>query len=314
MTGWELIELLVKAHRRPHLIGTLKNGVVAALGLEGRLFTIVNGTVINRVSPSAIKNRSNKNAYQNPGGDTLWPAPEGTSLGYEYTTGSWRVPPSITGAVWEVVSQTDESAILRAEIDLVNNQQLGIPCEFERHIAIEIHPNTLVQKVSELIRYIGKTPLHNEKFLLAPWSLCQFNSFPGGKVFLPVPGKDDIWDLYGPSDQQRSVENDKYAIKTETTERFQVSLSENIPWIEYVSGAGFSAKRYIKELPSEQSFIDIADAPPDQLPSHKGVKLSVYCDPSGFMEIEACGGCPASLAPGTELRVDVITEYKSFNP
>lgn len=46
---------------------------------------IMNNKVINRVVPSAIKNRSNRNSYQNPGGDTLWPATEGTVFGYEYT-------------------------------------------------------------------------------------------------------------------------------------------------------------------------------------------------------------------------------------
>ena len=95
MTGFELIELLDKAYRRWHLIGNMENGVIAALDLEGRLFTMVNGQVINRVLPSAIEKRSNKHAYQNPGGDALWPAPEGTTLGYEYHTGSWRVPPSV---------------------------------------------------------------------------------------------------------------------------------------------------------------------------------------------------------------------------
>jgi hypothetical protein len=27
------------------------------------------------------------------------------------------------------------------------------------------------------------------------------------------------------------------------------------------------------------------------------------------MEIEACGGCPDTLVPGTELSVKIITEY-----
>ncbi|MDD4757259.1 MAG: hypothetical protein PHG29_14370, partial [Prolixibacteraceae bacterium] len=128
MTGRELTDLLSQSYRRWHLTGTIENGVIAALDMEGRLFTVVNNNVINRVVPSAIINRSNKNAYQNPGGDTLWPAPEGTSLGYEYTTGTWRVPPSITGAVWEVVEETTGRTVIRAEIDLVNNLQTGIPC------------------------------------------------------------------------------------------------------------------------------------------------------------------------------------------
>jgi hypothetical protein len=55
----------------------------------------------------------------------------------------------------------------------------------------------------------------------------------------------------------------------------------------------------------------IADAPPEQLPSDFGVNLSIYCDPADFMEIEACGGYSDTLVPGTELGVNVTTEYFS---
>ena len=137
MTGQDLIGLMHKSHRRVHVTGTPENGTIAALDLEGRLFAVVNDRVLNRVVPSAIENRSNKTAYLNPGGDALWPAPEGTCFGYEYATGKWRVPPSITAAVWEVTEQSENKTVIRAEVDLVNNRLLGIPCEFERHIEIE---------------------------------------------------------------------------------------------------------------------------------------------------------------------------------
>ncbi len=136
MTGQELIDLMGQAKRRVHIIGSPENGIITALDLEGRLFAVLNGRVLNRVVPSAILNRSNKTAFLNPGGDALWPAPEGSFYGYEYGTGNWRVPPAITGAVWNVVEQSGNRAVIRAEIDLVNNRQLGIPREFERHIKI----------------------------------------------------------------------------------------------------------------------------------------------------------------------------------
>jgi len=310
MTGTELIDLLEKAHRRPHLTGTVENGVIAALNMEGRLFAVVNNKVINRVVPSAIMNRSNKDAYQNPGGDTLWPAPEGTIFGYEYNTGKWRVPPSVTGAVWEVISVTENISVIRTETDLVNNLQLGIPCEFERIIQIKNIDNGLNLNVNEIIRYIGTKKLNKGEFLLAPWSLCQFDSGDSGKVTMPQPGKDDVWDMYEPSDNQRKMINGRYIIDTKTDKRFQLGLSENIPWIEYTLGGQYWVKRYTGVLPEGQSYIDISDAPPDSKPSGRGIKLSVYCDPSGFMEIEACGGCPEYLEPGTELSTVVSTEYR----
>ena len=309
MTGRELKDLLSQSYRRSHLIGTLENGVIAALDMEGRLFTIVNNKVINRVVPAAIINRSNKNAYQNPGGDTLWPAPEGTCYGYEYSSGQWRVPPAITGAVWEVVEQSEDKAVIRAEIDLVNNRQLGIPCEFERHVEIEQTGKSLVQRVTEVIRYIGTRTLDKGEFSLAPWSLCQFDSVQGCKVIMPPPQAGEICDMYGSSLSQRGMSGDKYVVDTQTDFRFQLGLSENVPWIEFISGNDFRVKRHAGTLPAGQRYIDIGDTDPEQFPSDFGVKLSIYCDPSGFMEIEACGGCPDTLSPGSELSVNVITEF-----
>ena len=309
MTGNDLITLMHQSHRRIDVIGTPENGIIAGLDLEGRLFAVVNDRVLNRVVPSAIMNRSNKNAYLNPGGDALWPAPEGTCFGYEYGTGKWRVPPSITGAVWEVIQKEDNKSVIRAEIDLVNNIQVGIPCEFERHIEFKLNGKSLIQNIREIIRYTGIRTLEKSEFRLAPWSLCQFDSGQGCNVFLPPPEEEDIWDMYDSSLSNRGISGDKYIVETKTDFRFQLGLGEKVPWIQYRMRNDFHVKRFTGTLSPEQNHIDISDSAPDQYPAEKGVKLSVYCDPSGFMEIEACGGCPDILLPGTELIVNIITEY-----
>jgi hypothetical protein len=311
MTGYDLIDLMHESHRRVHVLGTPENGIVAALDLEGRLFAVVNGLVINRVVPSAIVNRTNRHGYLNPGGDALWPAPEGTCFGYEYNTGKWRVPPAITGAVWEVAEQSENSVMIKAEIDLVNNRQNGIPCEFERHIEIEHSGKSMIQKVTELIRYFGVKTLNQDEFSLAPWSLCQFDSGIGCKVIMQPPSTEDIHDMYNSSLTKRAISGDKYVVDTKTDFRFQLVLGESVPWVEYIKGNVFRVKRYVGNLPPGQHYIDISDAPPEQFPSDFGVKLSIYCDPADFMEIEACGGCCDTLVPGTELSVNVTTEYIS---
>jgi hypothetical protein len=309
MKGQEFLDLLNLSHRRSYVIGTPENGIIAALDLEGRLFTVMNDKVLNRIVPSAVINRSSKQAYLNPGGDALWPAPEGTCFGYEYGTGKWRVPPEITGAVWEVLKHSDNTAVIKAEIDLVNNRQLGIPCEFERHIKVERRENCLIQNITELIRYIGIKTLNKDEFRLAPWSLCQFDTRKGCKVIMPPVSAEEIRDLYESSVSRRRKSGDKYVVNAHTDFRFQLGLGKNVSWIEYNGCNNFRVKRHTGNLPPGQEYIDIADAPPDQFPSEKGIKMSIYCDPSGFMEIEACGGCPDILSPGTELIVDIITEY-----
>lgn len=314
MTGNELIDLMLQSHRRVHVVGTPENGVIAALDLEGRLFAVVNGKVQNRVVPSAIMNRSNRKAFLNPGGDALWPAPEGTCYGYEYGTGKWRVPPAITGAVWEVVGQSEGKAVIRAEIDLINNRRLGIPCEFERHVEVTKEKDGLTQNVTEVIRYLGDKTLAACEFRLAPWSLCQFDVGEESRIVMPPPSEADVWDMYGSSLSKRGLSGDRYVVDAKTDFRFQLGLGKNVPWAEYRRDPGLRVKRSAGKLPTGQSYIDIADAPPGQMPSEVGVKLSVYCDPSGFMEIEACGGCPDTLVPGDELSVNIATEYRLDGP
>jgi hypothetical protein len=309
MKGKELLDLMRQAQRRVHVVGSQENGIIAALDLEGRLFAVLHGKVLNRVVVSAILNRTNRGAFLNPGGDVLWPAPEGTCFGYQYSTGDWRVPPAITGAVWEVMAQEVDHAVIRAEIDLVNNRQLGIPCEFERHIRISGTATTLIQDMTEIIRYIGSRTLDAKEFLLAPWSLCQFDSGTGGRVVMPPPDANDIWDLYESSESHRGLMKNLYKINTVTRKRFQLGLGAKVPWIEYIRGNEFRVRRYAGKLPPGQHHIDISDAHPEQLPSERGVSLSIYCDPSGFMEIEACGGSSGRLEPGTELSVNIVTEY-----
>jgi hypothetical protein len=196
MTGDEFLDLMQAAHRRVHIIGNSHNGIIIGLDLEGRMFTVLNGMILNRVNPLAISNRSSKTEFINPGGDTLWPAPEGSCHGYEYSIGKWRVPPSITSASWEVVEQNEHRVAIRAEIDLINNCQLGIPCEFERHITMRPGIFQLTQHVTEKIRYIGDKTLEDDEFLLAPWSLCQFSSTANSKLIIPTLSEPDIWESF----------------------------------------------------------------------------------------------------------------------
>jgi hypothetical protein len=129
---------------------------------------------------------------------------------------------------------------------------------------------------------------------------------------MPYTSKEDIRDMYDSSLSKRWKSGDQYIVNTQTDFRFQLGLSKNVPWIEFISDNDIRVKRYTGILPRGQKYIDISDIPPDQLPTDFGDKLSIYCDPSGFMEMEACGGCPDILLPGAELSVDIITEYSNM--
>ena len=310
MKSSEFIGLFEKGKKRFEIVGNEKNGVLIGLDLEGRLFTIIDGEVVNRVNPDAILKQTDRSGYLNPGGDGLWPAPEGTTLGYEYTTGSWRVPAALTAARYIVMESKDNFLRIEAEVDLINNSGLGIPAIFERAVSISEEEKSFVVKVKESIQYIGKETLTKDKCLLAPWTLCQFISGPRSEVVFPLPEADALWDLYGASDKKRRVTDGLCHSRTDGGFRYQIALGKCVDYLEYRNpDSGLIVKRTAGKLPEGQNYIDIVDAPPTEKPSDKGIRFSAYSDPSFFMEIEACGGAPEIYTQGCVMSVKVETGY-----
>ena len=307
MTGNELIALFEKGQKRYHLIGDIKNGVIAGLDLEGRLFTIVNGEVANRVIPEAILGITDRKGYLNPGGDGLWPAPEGTCLGYEYAAGDWRVPPGLTGAKYKVIEADENHTLIEAEVDLINASGLGVATIFRRDITI---CGSMMVKVIESIEYIGTKILSIKECMLTPWSLSQFDCCPGCEVIFPEVDASEVWDMYDPSDECNFVKDGLWHTQTDGTARYQIGLGVEVPWIELqLPSKNLKVRRTAKSLPTGQNYIDIIDAPPEEQPSDKGVRYSIYSDTDGFMEIEAAGGCPDIITPGCIMSAEIITEF-----
>jgi hypothetical protein len=308
----ELKKLFDRAGKRYHLVGNDIDGVLIGLDLEGRLFTIAGGKVMNKVNPEAVLEQPAMTEYLNPGGDGLWPAPEGTCLGYEYPAGIWRVPPGLTGARYIVKKSAPDYAEITAEIDLVNNSGTGIPAVFGRAVSIKKHDSSLAVNCIESIKYAGSRELYGKECLLAPWSLCQFNTAPGCHVIFPAEDDSCCRDLYESSSGKRRFEDGLCRTDTDGELRYQIGLDNSVPWIEFRCPAEkLKVRRSAGALPEGQDYIDIADAPPSAMPSDKGVSLSVYNDPGFFMEIEAAGGCPGTIRPGDVMSLEVNTVYST---
>ncbi len=308
----QAMKALAAAGRRAHVVGDAGAGVIAALDVEGRLFPVWGGEILTRINPEALAGQSTRDRYINPGGDGLWPAPEGTTLGYQYAAGAWRVPPGLVAARYRVLDSSPRSATLRAEVDLVNNRGVGIPVLFQRRIAVSAGTSSFAMRVVESLTYTGRGTLRRQECRLAPWTLCQFDCGPGCEVVFPCARKASVWDLYDvPSDDQRTWDGRLCRTRTDGSQRYQIALGAEVPWIEFRDPRRGLVARRVAGLPGPgRPFIDIRDAAADIAPSRKGVRYSVYSAPANFMEIEAIGGCPAVLRPGVELSLEVNTRFE----
>ena len=309
----QLFDICRNNGRRPVMISSGNSAVVAVCGMEGRLFYCHDDQLISLFRPEAAENIStSKSGYFNPGGDGLWPAPEGTRFGYEYSTGSWKVPSAVTSAQYEVIAQNSDSLEISAEIDLINNQQLGIPCRFSRKVSLRQDGTATVIEQTDSIEYTGVCELADGTFSIAPWSLSQFRADSSTIARFGDPGE-AIRDLYMPSKELLSFAGGKVDMKHDPVNRIQLALPETSNFAGLLMPEkNLQIIRTIAPLPEGQFPVDIADYPPDADPAG-AVRLSIYNDPSGFMELETVGGCTAGLLPGTILDMSVTNVIKAIN-
>ncbi len=307
----ELVAGYKAAGRRFHIVGTETDGIIIALDVEGRIFAFKDGKVLNRVNEEAIAGISTRAGYINPGGDGFWPAPEGSRMGFEYDTGEWRVPPSLTNARWLVAECSANHGLFTAEVDLVNAAGTGMPFIFSRDVTVDSDAKRLAVKITEGIEYIGNREVPRDEAVVAPWSLCQFDCGKECTLRLPKLSKDDYWDLYPwDSSCHRKETADAIEVEMVTDFRFQLALAPVADFVEFIDkGRGFKVRRTAQPIAEGLDFIAIDDIDYALPCNNRPVRFSAYCDPSGFMEIEACGGTPARLSKGVKTTLTVTNEY-----
>lgn len=306
-----LRRLFAQGRTRELMIGDNKAGALVALDMEGRVYAVLNGEIMNWVNPDAYLAPRPHDKYHVPGGDGLWAAPEGTSLGYFYSTGVWRVPAGIRNLRYDIVEQTLKSAAIRAEVDLVSNAGIGVNATFERRISVDGESNAVTTRIEERIIYTGRESIERNRCLLAPWSLAPVPHGPKCEVIFPQTEPSSVRDLGNPSDSQRYIENGLWHTHTDGSTQYQIGIDEQVEWVEFIDPiCGLRVRRTVHSIPAEQKYFDIADVPPSQKPNPNGVRLSIYVDGArGFTELEAAGGCPEQLTPGTVLTLSTSTRY-----
>ena len=201
---------------------------------------------------------------------------------------------------------------IAAEIDLVNNQQLGIPCRFVRKVTVKDVDGASVIEQYDAIEYIGCCELAEGTFSIAPWSLSQFTVDKNTIARFGDPGE-AVRDLYQPSKDLLSSDGRVVTMKHDDKNRIQLALPEKSAFVELlVPEKNLQITRTSLPLAEGLHPVDIADYPPDADPAEP-VRYSIYNDPSGFMELETVGGCTRELLPGTVLGVNMTNIIKAIN-
>ncbi len=153
--------------------------------LQGRIFCTLGDELIHRLDVDRVV-EPEPDTFNNLGGNSLWPAPEGGPFAFNYPPDSdeWYVPSLVADAAASVIDADSGQALIEKRGTLTNKDNVTGYLSMERKVTIPHDHAVPAGYTLKGIRYFCEdtiTPLAEvsaENFLIAPWSLEQF---PGGE-------------------------------------------------------------------------------------------------------------------------------------
>jgi hypothetical protein len=183
-----------------------RGSVLIPPSLGGRIFCQFDGELMHRLDVAALKNPS-PTEYDNLGGNSLWPAPEGGPFAFNYLPDSdaWRVQDGIAKAIPTISRDGEHCARMEKQIVLTNRKGVNVHLDYRRMVTV---PDSLKLPSGYALEgmcyhtediFEPRGEYSADDVLLAPWSLEQFPGAEGIVAFgKTVVSKDALnCDFYG---------------------------------------------------------------------------------------------------------------------
>ena len=210
-----------------------KGSVLIPPSLAGRIFCQFDGELVHRLDATALRNPS-PTQYDNLGGNSLWPAPEGGPFAFNYPPDrdEWMVQDGIAKAVPSVSTQGGNRAVVEKRITLTNRKGVKIDLNYRRVVTVPEDMTFAKGYRLDAMCYHTEDifdPLDEYgagEVLLAPWSLEQFPGAEGivafGKV---VETKDALnCDFYGDPGDRIAWRPGHFIFRLGGTARYQIGV------------------------------------------------------------------------------------------
>jgi hypothetical protein len=301
-------------------LGTGAGSVLASPRLSGRLFCELNGELVHRLDTERMLSPA-ADEYNNLGGNSLWPAPEGGPFAYNYPPGSedWYVQAGIADAVASVTDRTDSCVTLEKRIRLTNRKgaDLDLCCRrVVRARALELVSGTALEGFcyESEDTFVPLAEYSTDTALLAAWSLEQFPGADGILVFAKVecPATAINFDFYGDPRDHIQYREDHFTWALGGPDRHQIGI--RVSHRPSLIGA-YDRERSLLILrttaPCAGAYFNIADNDQPEGPWSAADLYSIFNGgPLGFFELETVGAmqqhpdgtlAPCSLVSRTEV-------------
>lgn len=248
--------------------------------------------------------------FNNLGGNSLWPAPEGGAFAFNYAAegGAWLVPESIAAGRPTVTAAGSEGIAAEQAFALRNRK--GRTAKVRQFREIRPLPAAALEGAAGLCVTGYRTcegfellePLPAADFLIAAWSLEQFELHPGAVAFGRTAGDPAAAvnaDFYGNPSSRLAYGDHWFSFALGGEARLQIGLSSRA--VPELIGAYDPVRKLLvlRHTPvrSDGRYLNIADnAQPRGVWSAADLYSIFNGGAAGFFELETIG--PVELADG----------------
>jgi hypothetical protein len=268
--------------------------------LAGRIFCQWQGELLHRLDGPALKNPL-QGEYNNYGGNSLWPAPEGGAFAFNYGAGgdAWVVQDGIATDVPTIERTGEHTALIAKTIALDNRKGVSVRINYRRIVQIQPVPVPLGQYRIDGMAYStvdSFAPLGDygaSEVLIAPWSLEQFPGAEGivafGKLDGPSPRLN--YDFYSDPTDRIILADDQFIFALGGPVRHQIGIPvASRPSL--IGALDFERNLlFIRKTPAQDGlYFNIADNDQSAGPFSAADLYSVFNGGDlGFFELETIG-------------------------
>lgn len=287
--------------------------VLVCPGLQGRIFCRIGNELIHRLDVLALASPS-PTSFNNVGGNSLWPAPEGGPFGFNYLPGSdeWVVQDGIAQVPAQVVHREATKTTIEKQINLTNRAGAPIAMTFRRVVSVSGTDGSskgcdrtgLTYRTEDTFEVSGA--FRPEEVLLAPWSLEQFPGAEGITAFCKVDAPLDAIneDFYGSPAGRIAYGKDFFTFALGGEDRQQIGVKiAATPTLIGALDPGRSLLIVRKTKPQKGVYFNIADNDQPRGPYSAADLYSIFNGGAlNFFELETVGAMQiveGNLAPST---------------
>jgi len=222
----------------PELL-TLASGdgtVAVSNRLQGWVFCELDGELVHRFNSELAANPS-ADSFNNIGGNSLWPGPEGGDSAFNYLPGSgWLVQPAINSQPTETLEFQISRTVLGKRIVLRNRKGMSLQLDFRRMV-MPIDVGTIAHKYNlkgMAYRTLDELQAVNRQTtadaLFCAWSLEQFPGGDGviafGKTEADASGAINA-DYYGDPGEKLQCNGHFFRLELGGKDRFQIGVNHH---------------------------------------------------------------------------------------